>query len=240
MTQLPMLPAFRQTIHCIWRHGWLRTLAMLVLLASASSRGPGVIHAQARLIVLTVRLLTVDRMPVPGVAVAVIDAATDRRLLQGMTDDAGEVRFSSMPPTEIRVRLTGQLPDGTALRHTRQDSGGIWVHLPAHNWLMDLRADVDGLVFPDLGLGNAGAPDAGAATAIAEGTLPRAYATAPSATVLRPTVPPRADIARSAAEERDVARATAIPTSNAGGIALLTLLIGLLGGVLWLAARQRM
>ena len=155
-----------------------KRLVILLLVFSATVVGASRAHAQSGQIVLTVRLLTVERAPVPGVLVEVIDAATNHLLARGTTDGQGKVRFSTVPPTEIRVRLLGTLPDGTTLRHTRQDQRGIWVNLPACAWLMDLRADADGLGFPDLGLGNCGAPDAGGATAIADGTLPTVYATA--------------------------------------------------------------
>ncbi len=198
-------------------------------------------YAQGGPIVLTVQLLTVDRAPVPGVGVAVIDAAINHGLAQGTTDDRGQVRFPGLPPTEVRVRITGTLPDGTRLRHTRQDQAGIWVNLPGRDWLMDLRADSDGLIFPDLGLGNAGAPDAGAATAIAEGTLPSVFPTAPLATGMAHTATRRTEVTMPApSAETYVSRAAAVPTSNRGGIALLVLLVGMIGGVLWMSARNRL
>ena len=214
---------------------------MLVSLLPPALAGASATNAQGGPIVLTVQLLTVDRVPVPGVSVEVIDAATNHRLAQGTTDDQGQVRFSSMAPTEVRVRITGTLADGTMLRHTRQDRHGIWVNLPVRDWLMDLRADSDGLIFPDLGLGNAGAPDAGAATAIAEGTLPNVYPTTPSATGVAHTATPRTEAARPApSAETYVPRAAVVPSSNGGGIALLVLLVGMIGGVVWVSARNRL
>ena len=230
----------------IWMWQWKR-LVILLLVFSATVVGASRAHAQTGQIVLTVRLLTVDRTAVPGVVVEVIDAATTHRLAQGTTDDRGEVRFSTMPPTEIRVRIMGMLPDGTTLRHTRQDQPGIWVNLPGRDWLMDLRADSDGLIFPDLGLGNAGAPDASAATAIADGTLPTVYPTAPVATIAPGIASPRMDVAEPRPAARvptpvgvHLARSATVPSSNLGGIALLVLLMGMIGGVLWMSARNRL
>ena len=224
------------------------SLAMLLpALLLAGLICPLAVAAQPTPIVLTVQLLTVAREPVPGVEVSVVDAASDQRLAAGTTDGRGQARFGAMPPTEIRVRLTGRLADGTALRHTRQDQRGIWVNLPAHDWLMDLRADTDGLVFPDLGLGNAGAPDAGGATAIAAGTLATVYPTAPVATPIPPTATPRSQatsVSAPAARLPDaadtpVSRSMAGPPSDMPGIALLVVLVGVIGAVLWVSARSR-
>ena len=223
----------------------LATLLPALLLAVLSHPVP--VGSQPAPIVLTVQLLTVAREPVPEVAVSVVDAATDRPLAAGTTDGRGQARFDGMPPTEIRVRLTGRLADGTALRHTRQDQRGIWVNLPAHDWLMDLRADTDGLVFPDLGLGNAGAPDAGAATAIAAGTLATVYPTAPVASPVPGTATPRPQATSAptvavripAAANAPVSHPSGAPTSDMPGVALLVVLVGMIGAVLWVSARSR-
>ena len=225
---------------CSEKHGddranpWGRLLTALLAGLLAGLAHPEVAGAQPRPVVLTVHLLTVAREPVPQVEVRVIDAASDQRLAAGTTDGKGQVRFGGMPPTDVRVRLTGTLPDGTPLRHTRQDQRGIWVNLPAHDWLMDLRADVDGLVFPDLGLGNAGAPDAEVATALAAGALPPVYPTALVATTV-PQSTPRLQVAQvsTAVPETAVSQAVAAPTTDVPGIAMLVALVGLIGGVVW-------
>jgi len=229
----------------VWPSVLLVTLLPAMILTVLAR--PIVVGAQPALIVVTVQLLTVAGEPVPEVAVSVVDAASDRPLAARTTDASGQARFDGMPPTEIRVRLTGRLADGTALRHTRQDRRGIWVNLPTHDWLMDLRADTDGLVFPDLGLGNAGAPDAGAATAIAAGTLATVYPTAPVATPVpgtatsRPqaTSVPAPPVRIPAAVDVPVSRPTGEPTSDMPGIALLVVLIGMIGAVLWVSTRSR-
>ena len=223
--------------------GWTWPLwaALLLTLAPVFLSSPMRARAQAEPVVLTVRCRTVADAPVPGVAVTVIDAPSDVVLAEGTTDGAGLVRFHEMPPTELRVRLAGSLPGGTPLRHTRQDQDGIWVNLPTRDWVMELRVDEDGLVFPDLGLGNAGAPDADVATAIAEGTLPAIFPIAPAATTVSPTmlhpspvVLPPTPAPRSAGPE-----ASSLPTAQGAGMALLVLLLGMIGGVIWLGVRSK-
>ena len=216
---------------------WILLLAATLGLLLAASSSPRMVEAQTLPVALTVQLHTVSDAVVPGITVQVIDAASDQALAEGTTNGAGQARFAGVPPTEIRVRLTGTLPDGTILRHTRQDQRGIWVNLPAHDWVMALRVDADGLIFPDLGLGNAGAPDAGAATAIAEGTLPMIYPTAPVASPAPRTVTPRSDV---------VALPTSVPqtppptsASVFPGIALMVVLLAMIGGVLWMSVRGK-
>ena len=217
-------------------HRRLRPWPVLALLLTLLGY-PALVAAQSRPITLTVQLLTVAREPVAGVAVRVIDAASAQLLARGVTDISGQARFAAMAPTEVRVRLTGTLPDGTALRHTRQDRNGIWVSLPARDWVMDLRADTDGLVFPDLGLGNAGAPDAGAATAIAAGALPTVYPTAPGATRAPRTSVPRPQIVPAPAPETAVSHSSTAPPSNALALVLLVGLVAALAGVVWVTRR---
>jgi hypothetical protein len=201
------------------------------------------VAAQAAAIVLTVRLHTVTDVPVPNIAVQVVDAAADHVLAAGTTDTRGQARFTDMPATEIRVRLAGTLPDGPALRHTRQDQQGIWVNLPAHNWVMDLRVDVDGLVFPDLGLGNAGAPDDDVATAIAANALPAVYPTASleaSPVVRMPTSAQRPLLTPVSPPAPAMSVSQAAATVDVAGLGLLAVLVSLIAGVLWLAARSRL
>ena len=223
------------------RHDRASTSMLLGFLLAALAC-PQLAGAQGGPITVMVQVLTVQREPVPNVAVQVVDAATNQPLAAGTTDQRGQARFATMPPTEIRVRITGQLSDGTLLRHTRQDQRGIWVNLPHQDWMMDLRVDTDGLVFPDLGLGNAGAPDAGAATAIAEGVLPTVYPTAPPATAVPRTTPQQVEVvqAPAPAQQTDVSQAAPSATSPRPGVVLLVLLLGTIAGVAWLMTRGRM
>jgi hypothetical protein len=223
-------------------------LALLLALI-LTGWGPRGVAAQTMPIVLTVQLRsTIANTPVPGIAVRVVDAASDQVLAQGTTDARGQVRFPQMPPTEVRVRLTGTLPDGTALRPTPQDTEGIWVKLPGHDWLMELRADTDGLVFPELSASSAGAPDAQDASSVQSGT--RVGGTAAAADYPTALLPPAGTwttvsgavdmVAPTAVLETSVSRAEAASPSNLPGAVLFALLIGMSGGVLWLTTRHKL
>jgi hypothetical protein len=221
-------------------------LALLVALLLAGF-GLGTVQAQATPISLTVQLRsTVANAPVPRVAVKIVDAASNHLLAQGVTDARGQAHFAQMPPTEVRVRLSGALPDGTPLRPTPQDTEGIWVRLPGRDWLMDLRADVDGLVFPDLSAGSAGAPDARDALAAPPGATASSsaavYPTAPlaQASTSAPVSRPPAITSSMRVGEASVSRSAAASTSNLPGALLLALLVGMIGGVLWLTARSKL
>ncbi len=219
---------------------WPLWVALLLTLLPVALSSPMRAEAQAEPMTLTVQCRTVADIPVVGITVTVFDAASDAMLAEGRTDSAGLVRFRDMPPAEIRVRLTGALPGGAALRHTRQDQRGIWVSLPARDWVMDLRADTDGLVFPDLALGNAGAPDADAATAIAEGALRTIYPMAPAASVVPTTLPQQEMVRTPTPAPGTYASETArLPTTHGPGIALLVVLLGMIAGVMWLVTRSR-
>src|SRR3712207_2289786 len=101
---------------------WRGQFAVIVLTALLLGLGRApIVVAQAAPIMLTVQLRTVMDGPVPNIAVQVVDAAADHVLAEGRTDTRGQARFPDMSATEIRVLLAGMLPDGTALRHTRQD-----------------------------------------------------------------------------------------------------------------------
>src|SRR3712207_5941681 len=113
-----------------WR--WRRMLPVIALpvLLLVLWQAP-IVVAQVAPVVLTVQLRTVMDVPVPNIVVQVVDAATDHVLAVSTTDTRGQARFTEMPATEIRVLLSGMLPNGPALRHTRQDQQGIWANLPA-------------------------------------------------------------------------------------------------------------
>ena len=221
---------------------WPLWMALLLTLMPVVLSSPMRAEAQAEPMTLTVQCRTVADMPVVGITVTVFDAASDAMLAEGRTDGAGLVRFRDMPPAEIRVGLAGALPSGAALQHTRQDQRGIWVNLPTRDWVMDLRIDTDGLVFPDLGLGNAGAPDAGDATAIAEGRLSTIDPTVlPTSSVSRALTSRAPGVATLPPAPRTVAPdAAGAPASDFTGIGLLVVLVGMIGGVVWISTRNRL
>jgi hypothetical protein len=181
---------------------------------------------------LTISCQTVVDAPVARVAITVYDAQTGEVLAAGTSDPTGTLRFASLPVRPVRVALRGSLPNGEALRHTRQDRRGIWINLPQRPWRMNLRIDTDGLVFPDLGAADAGAPDAEGATAIAHGTLPTIGA-ASTATI----VPRSARIVP--ASTPTAAAAPTIAAPHGSGWGMLLALVATIGGVVWLLVRAR-
>ena len=186
---------------------------------------------------LLVRLWTVEDAPVPAAEVRVIDARSDRLIVEAVTDSAGEARFEGLAAGEARVVITGRRPDGIPLQQDGQDARGIWVRLPARDWTMDLRADLDGAVFPDLGIDGGGAVDGEDATAIAQGTFAQSFPAAPRATTL-PTPRRAVVVSGGASSEHDITLdgpghppAASGQQPGFGGVALLVALAGLVGAV---------
>src|SRR5687767_10378192 len=85
-----------------------RSCMLLTLLLVAFACAPLAAGQEAH-ITMTVQVLTVQGQPLPAVVVQVSDAAANQPLAEGTTDQRGRARFTTMPPTEIRVHLTGQL-----------------------------------------------------------------------------------------------------------------------------------
>ena len=222
--------------------------------------GAADVSAQTGPATLVVQLRTTAGFPVPNAQVQVVEAASNRNLVAGRTDERGQVRFPALTVTEVRVVIAGSLVNGTALKQMGQDASGIWLSLPASEWLMDLRVDDDGAVTPDLtGAGTSGAgPDALAhmpstgstpSTApIAEDTSPMVYPTARGETAEPRTALPRPNVAgvpTTAARVRPsmdagVSGSPAAPTSDRPGIALLAVLMGMIAGVVWLSSRNKL
>lgn len=219
------------------------------------------VSAQTGPATLVVQLRTAAGFPVPNAQVQVVEAASNRNLVAGRTDERGEVRFPALTVTEVRVVIAGSLVNGTALKQMGQDASGIWLSLPASAWLMDLRVDDDGAVTPDLtGAGTSGAgPDALAhmpstgstpspAAPIADNTSPMAYPTARGETAEPRTALPRPNVAgvpTTAARvppsmDAGVSGFPAAPTSDTPGIALLAVLMGMIAGVVWLSSRNKL
>lgn len=199
--------------------------AVMVLIGV--SRG---VSAQGQM-TLSVVCRTVADAPLAGIVVTLYDAQRDATLAVATTQADGTVRFAGLPTQPVRVAVAGTLPDGTALRHTRQDGRGIWVNLPARDWRMTLRVDTDGLVFPDLGAADAGAPDAEAATAISEAVLGTVAALASSAVL------PRSVDVMSTTTSTSALPSTATPERS--GLLALLVLVATIGFVAWLLVRAR-
>jgi hypothetical protein len=229
------------------RRGRWWALLVLALVPGVARR----VSAQAVPSVLTVRLRsTVRNAPVPHITVQVVDAASDKFLVHGTTDDGGQARFGQLPSTAVRVQLSGKLPDGTHLRPTPQDTDGIRVNLPGHDWLMDLRVDTDGLVFPDLSASAAGALDARDAPAALPGasrtTGPAGMPDMPPNVSAVPAIahPPAQHDARviplSQVREGGTFHPATAPGFDVPGVLLLALLVTMIAGVMRLRARNRL
>lgn len=194
-----------------------RQIAPLAICLIAIFLGAGSAHAQLPTIALTVQLLDTADRPVPGTSVRILDAASNQALAQGVTNELGQALFPDLYPGEIRVVISGSLPDGTELRLIDQDARGIWVQLPGSHWRMELRADVDGVVFPDLSAAGAGAVDGLDATAIAQGTFDTPPAASPSQLAATPgprPTPLKAALSAPAVVTNDGTQEDGIETSS--------------------------
>ncbi len=132
--------------------------------------------AQSATTTLTVQVRDTADRPLAEIAVRVVGASSREPLGQATTNANGLAIFDAIPASEVRVVLEGTLPSGTALTLIGQDATGIYANLSTSSWLMDLRVDEDGSVFPDLGLNSAGAADGDDHAAIMVGTIPAAMA----------------------------------------------------------------
>ena len=188
------------------------------------------VSAQSQM-TLSVVCRTVADAPLADIVVTVYDAQRDVTLAAATTQADGTVRFAGLPTQPVRVAVAGTLPDGTALRHTRQDGRGIWVNLPARDWRMTLRVDTDGLVFPDLGVADAGAPDAEAATAISEAVLRTAVPASSTA------LPRSVDVMSTSTPFSALPPHTAM--QDRSGLLVLLMLVATIGLVAWLIVRSR-
>lgn len=222
--------------HPVCHAGACRVLLCLFAAVSLVRLTPPTVGAQATMTLL-VRLWTVEDAPVPAAEVRLLDARSDRLIMEAVTDSAGEARLEGLAAGEVRVVISGRRPDGITLQQVGQDTRGIWVRLPARDWTMDLRADLDGAVFPDLGIDGGGAVDGEDATAIAQGTFAQPFPAAPRATAL--PAPRQAVVVSSATPpQRDITLvgpmqppATGRPQRGLVGVALLLALAGLVGAV---------
>ena len=180
-----------------WRWHMLGVLGLLWVGFS------GLAHGQATTTTLTVQLRDTADQPIAGAAVRVLEASTLEPLANSYTDGNGMATFVDVPTTTIRIVVEGVLPNGTPLVLLGQDAEGIWVTLPPSRWLMDLRVDMDGAVFPDMGLSGAGAADGDDHAAIANGTFAQATPAASSRAVIMPPSMPTAAAVVTSSEDED-------------------------------------
>lgn len=153
----------------------------------------GTVQARSSM-TLTVQLRDTAQQPFAGATVRLFDAATGTPLGAQVTTDRGQAVFAELQPGAVRVVVAGVLADGTPLRQVGLDADGIRVELPRQAWQMELMADVDGAVVPELSLDGAGAADGADHTAIMEGTFGSTTTATP--TPNRPPVPTAAAVGR--------------------------------------------
>lgn len=110
---------------------------------------PAPVSAQEPPPALVVRLRDVDGRGVPNVTVLVLDTTDTTVLARATTGTDGSTSFGPLPLAEVRVRVEGRQPDGTALQLPGQDATGIRVILGAPPLVLELRSEPDGTVLPD-------------------------------------------------------------------------------------------
>jgi hypothetical protein len=99
---------------------------------------------------LTLTLRDAAGTPVSGVTVIVRDTSGQRELSRAITDADGLARIPTLPVTEVRVLVTGTLPDGTALALPGSDRDGIVIYLTGTpTTRLQWRVQADGMVTPD-------------------------------------------------------------------------------------------
>lgn len=199
-----------------------RPWAMLVALCFVALMVPGSSRAQSQTMVLTVLVRDTLDQPLAGIEVRVIEAASGQPIAEGSTDGEGKLVLPTMPPAVVRVIVSGTLPNGTPLRLLGQDTRGIWVNLPNSDWLMDLRVDTDGTVFPDLGAASAGAVDGAEATALTQSPEPTRPLVRPSSVPLAQLVPTPIGVS---VEAGDVDTSTRPSANWVGRVALIAMVV---------------
>jgi hypothetical protein len=108
-----------------------------------------VAHAQIDPPMLTVSLHDLANAPIVGATVIVRDASGTSELARAATDTHGIATFAALTQDQVRVAVTGALPDGTRLYQVGADATGILLLLASRSTTLDLRSERDGLVLPD-------------------------------------------------------------------------------------------
>lgn len=153
-------------------------------------------------------------------------------LARATTDAQGRAVIETLPISEVRVLVEGQLPNGVRLVQRGDDAKGIRLWLDAESTQLDLRVNPDGTIEPDPATmiepeGSAIEPTSTPAAAPTVAAVPQP--TRRPAPTPRPAMPTPA-----AAVQAGEPPAAALPL---GGIALAVLLGGAIVAVL--AARRR-
>lgn len=194
---------------------------------------------------LTVTLKDINNAPLVGARVIIRDGSGSHDLARTTTDAQGVATFSGLMETDIRIAVTGQLPNGAKFFQPGNDAKGIAMFLSSGTNRMNLLADTDGMIAPDPLTMSALEP--GIPVATTEATVfPTAPLAQPSPTVTAipaatwPTLRPQLGAADVAAAP--VAEESAPATNSISiwlGLALLVVLICAGIGVIALQRRWR-
>jgi hypothetical protein len=130
------------------RYRFLRVLigCMLVLAVPAAVSAQDSTPTTPDLIV-TVR--DVSGAALPNLLVQIHAGADTPVLAQARTDAQGQVTFTGISVSQLRVRVSGTLVSGAHLYQPGADAQGIALFLGPPPTTLDLRVDTDGMVLPD-------------------------------------------------------------------------------------------
>jgi hypothetical protein len=190
---------------------------------------------------LIVRLRDASGAGIPSAIVTVVDGSGAQVLGRATTTGEGIATFPPLPAAEVRVLVSGQLPNGVALTQPGDDADGMRLVLGAPALTLEMRSEDDGVVLPDpatsITLETGVAPD--------ESLVPLDPATLPTApyAVPLPTRPSDTQVPASTVVPI-VPTAPAAPTPaptgvNWPGLLLLGVLLLAVLGVILLQLRWR-
>ncbi len=124
-----------------------RVFGLVALLLALLAPQMTLAQSNAPDLVVTVR--DAAGAPVAGLTVQVQAAADGPILAHGVTDAHGQATFASLTVNQVRVTVSGALPDGTPLVQPGRDAAGIVLFLGPPPTRLDLRVDPHGLIQPD-------------------------------------------------------------------------------------------
>lgn len=110
---------------------------------------PGVLRAQSGSPDLIVTVRDVAGSPLPGLRVQLHAEVGGPALADTITDALGQATFSGVTVAQVRVVVSGPLPDGTPLIHPDRDAAGIVLFLGPPPTRLDLRVEPSGMLVPD-------------------------------------------------------------------------------------------
>ena len=210
-----------------------RLLFISLIVAWLAVNG-GVALAQTQPPDLTVTLHDVVGAPLAGVTVIVRDAGASHTLAQAATDASGIATFANLMDSQVRVAITGTLPNGTKLYQPGNDAAGISLLLNPLPFTLALRSAADGMIVPDPA---AMAREPGVPISTNVAAIPTARVASP-VPIVQAVAPPLA-----AAGAPALAATVDVSTSRSSGqiwfgVAALILLIGVGIGIVVLQRRS--